>query len=125
MDLGFVAERALEPGVGLLGASIPRERRCPFEAAPLESRAQGFVLQDTQHPGRQCVRIPVRNQETGFAVASEAMQVMGALGYTEESLVEYCLRRTRGWMIAGGSVEILRNRIAEGVFGRTFSQRPS
>jgi hypothetical protein len=27
-------------------------------------------------------------------------------------------------LIAGGSLEILRNRIAEGVFGRSFSQRP-
>jgi hypothetical protein len=26
-------------------------------------------------------------------------------------------------MIAGGSIEILKNRIAEGVFGRAFSQR--
>jgi hypothetical protein len=26
-------------------------------------------------------------------------------------------------MIAGGSIEVLKNRIAEGVFGRTFSQR--
>jgi hypothetical protein len=28
-------------------------------------------------------------------------------------------------MIAGGSIEILKNRIAEGVFERTFSQRPA
>jgi alkylation response protein AidB-like acyl-CoA dehydrogenase len=62
--------------------------------------------------------------QTGFEASSEAMQVMGGLGYSEESLVEYCFRRTRGWMIAGGSIEILKNRIAEGVFGRTFSQRP-
>jgi hypothetical protein len=27
-------------------------------------------------------------------------------------------------MIAGGSIEILKNRIAEGIFERTFSQRP-
>jgi hypothetical protein len=27
-------------------------------------------------------------------------------------------------MIAGGSIEILKNRIAEGVFGRAFAQRP-
>ena len=27
-------------------------------------------------------------------------------------------------MIAGGSIEILKNRIAEGIFGRSFSQRP-
>jgi alkylation response protein AidB-like acyl-CoA dehydrogenase len=60
----------------------------------------------------------------GFEVANEALQAMGALGYSEESLVEYCVRRTRGWMIAGGSLEILRNRIAEEVFGRRFDQRP-
>ena len=62
--------------------------------------------------------------QAGFEVASEAMQVMGGLGYSQESLVEYCMRRCRGWMIAGGSIEILKNRIAEGVFERTFSQRP-
>ena len=60
----------------------------------------------------------------GFEIASEAMQVLGGLGYSQESLVEYCMRRCRGWMIAGGSIEILKNRIAEGVFERTFSQRP-
>jgi alkylation response protein AidB-like acyl-CoA dehydrogenase len=49
---------------------------------------------------------------TGFEVASEA-------------LVEYCMRRCRGWMIAGGSVEILKNRIAEHVFDRRFDQRPA
>ena len=63
--------------------------------------------------------------QAGFEAASEAMQVMGGIGYSEESLVEYCFRRTRGWMIAGGSVEIMKNRIAEGVFGRSFSQRPA
>ena len=62
--------------------------------------------------------------QAGFDVANEALQVMGGLGYSQESLVEYCLRRCRGWMIAGGSIEILKNRIAEGVFERTFSQRP-
>ena len=62
--------------------------------------------------------------QAGWAVANEAMQVMGATGYSQETLVEYCVRRTRGWMIAGGSIEMLKNRIAEGVFERTFSQRP-
>ncbi len=62
------------------------------------------------------------NQD-GFEVANEALQVMGGLGYSQSSLVEYCVRRTRGWMIAGGSIEMLKNRIAEGVFERSFSQR--
>jgi alkylation response protein AidB-like acyl-CoA dehydrogenase len=61
--------------------------------------------------------------QAGFEVASEAVQIMGALGYSRETLVEYCMRRTRGWMIAGGSVEMLKNRIAEHVFERRFDQR--
>ena len=60
---------------------------------------------------------------TGFEVANEALQIMGATGYSQETLVEYCVRRTRGWMIAGGSLEILKNRIAEEVFDRRFNQR--
>jgi alkylation response protein AidB-like acyl-CoA dehydrogenase len=62
--------------------------------------------------------------QAGFEIASEAMQVMGGMGYTQETLVEWCFRKCRGWMIAGGSIEILKNRIAEGVFEQTFSQRP-
>jgi len=61
--------------------------------------------------------------QAGFEVASEAVQIMGAMGFSRETLVEYCMRRTRGWMIAGGSVEILKNRIAEQVFDRRFDQR--
>jgi alkylation response protein AidB-like acyl-CoA dehydrogenase len=60
----------------------------------------------------------------GFEVASEALQIMGGTGYSEGTLVEYCFRRTRGWMIAGGSIEMMKNRIAEGIFERRFSQRP-
>jgi hypothetical protein len=63
--------------------------------------------------------------EAGFEVANAAMQAMGAYGYSTESLVEYCVKRTRGWQIAGGSIEMLKNRIAEHVFDRRFSQRPS
>ena len=61
----------------------------------------------------------------GWEVSNEAMQSMGGYGYSCESLVEYCVKRTRGWMIAGGSIEILKNRIAEDVFERRFDQRPS
>ena len=61
--------------------------------------------------------------QTGFDVASESLQVMGGLGYTEETLVEYCMRRSRGWMIAGGSIEMMKNRLAEMIFERRFSQR--
>jgi alkylation response protein AidB-like acyl-CoA dehydrogenase len=59
----------------------------------------------------------------GWEVANESLQVMGGMGYSKETLVEYCVRRTRGWMIAGGSIEMLKNRIAESVFDRRFDQR--
>jgi len=62
--------------------------------------------------------------QAGFDICSEAMQIMGGMGYTEETLIEWCFRKCRGWMIAGGSIEILKNRIAESVFERQFSQRP-
>lgn len=62
--------------------------------------------------------------KAGFDAANEAVQVMGGTGYCDEHLVEYCFRKTRGWMIAGGSMEMMRNRIAEGIFERRFSQRP-
>ena len=61
--------------------------------------------------------------QAGFAAANEAMQVLGAAGYSQDSMVEYCFRRTRGWQIAGGSLEILKNRLAEIVFDRRFPQR--
>ena len=61
--------------------------------------------------------------ETAFGVASDALQMFGASGYSTEMPLEYILRRTRGWMIAGGSLEMMRNRIAQEVFGRRFSQR--
>jgi len=59
----------------------------------------------------------------GWEVANDALQAMGGMGFSEESIVEYCVRRTRGWMIAGGSIEMLKNRIAESVFDRKFDQR--
>ena len=62
--------------------------------------------------------------QAGFDAANEAVQIMGGTGYSRESLVEYCFRKTRGWQIAGGSLEMMRNRIAEAIFERRFSQRP-
>ena len=84
------------------------------------SRAEGTLpsAQDTSMAKLAC-------NQAGFFAANESMQVMGALGFSEESLAQYCVRRTRAWMIAGGSVEMLKNRIAEGVFERRFSQRPA
>lgn len=62
--------------------------------------------------------------QAGFDVACEAVQIMGGMGYSRETLAEYCMLRTKGWMIAGGSIEMMKNRLAESIFDRRFSQRP-
>jgi alkylation response protein AidB-like acyl-CoA dehydrogenase len=61
--------------------------------------------------------------EAGYRAADSALQVFGGFGFSSEAEVGYLLARTRAWMMAGGSTEMLRNRIAEGLFGRRFSQR--
>lgn len=61
--------------------------------------------------------------QAGFDVSNEAVQIMGGMGYSQETLAEYCMRRTKGWMIAGGTVEMMKNRMAEFIFDRRFSQR--
>lgn len=63
--------------------------------------------------------------EAGFEVANTKLQAMAAYGYSTDGLMEYCVKRTRGWQIAGGSIEMLKNRTAEHVFERRFSQMPS
>ncbi|WP_313807484.1 acyl-CoA dehydrogenase [Sphingobium sp.] len=92
------------------------EMKAKAEAAQL-LLYRAAVGADTGFPSAQDTAIAkLTCNRAGFDMAHDAMQIMGGIGYSEESLVEYCFRRTRGWMIAGGTIEILLNRIAEGVF---------
>lgn len=56
----------------------------------------------------------------GYMASDTALQILGGSGFDSESLVNYHFRRTRGWMIAGGTVEQMLNRIARG-----FVESPS
>lgn len=56
--------------------------------------------------------------EAGFDAAHQALQIFGGYGYTEDSPLNYVFKRTRGWMIAGGSVELQRHRIARELLKR-------
>jgi len=62
--------------------------------------------------------------ETGEYVCREAIQIHGGYGVSKEYPFAYLYGRARAWMIAGGSVEMLRNRIASEILGRSFDQRP-
>ena len=84
------------------------------------ANAEGGIPDPTEASIAKCY-----TNEIALEVANEALQVFGAMGYSDESPMGYLMTRIRGWMIAGGSVEMMRNRIAEGIFERRFSQRPS
>jgi len=62
--------------------------------------------------------------EAGFDATNEAVQIFGGYGYTDDSALNYVFKRTRGWMIAGGSLEVQRNRIARELFKR-YSPDPA
>lgn len=61
--------------------------------------------------------------ETAKAVTDMAMEILGGYGYTTAFPVERMLRDSRGWPLAGGTLQIQKILIAATVFGRTFDQR--
>ena len=85
-------------------------------------RAVANAQDGTPDPAEAAIA-KAHTNEAAFAVANDALQAFGAAGYSTDLPMEYFVRRIRGWMIAGGSVEILRNTIAQDVFGTRFSQR--
>ena len=61
--------------------------------------------------------------ETAKHVTDKAMEILGGVGYSAEYPIERMLRDSRGWPIAGGTLQIQRLTIASAVFGRRFDQR--
>jgi alkylation response protein AidB-like acyl-CoA dehydrogenase len=56
-------------------------------------------------------------------VCGDAMQLMGAYGYSKEFAMERRLRDSWGWGIAGGAIDIQMVNIAGAMLGRRFNQR--
>lgn len=56
-------------------------------------------------------------------VAGDAVQLMGAYGYSKEFPMERRLRDSWGWGIAGGAIDIQKVNIASALLGRRFDQR--
>ena len=56
-------------------------------------------------------------------VTGDAMQLMGAYGYSKEFPMERRLRDSWGWGIAGGAIDIQKVNIASAMLGRRFDQR--
>ncbi|MFN3590626.1 MAG: acyl-CoA dehydrogenase family protein [Thermaurantiacus sp.] len=56
-------------------------------------------------------------------VAGDAVQLMGAYGYSRQFPMERRLRDAWGWGIAGGAIDIQKVNIASAMLGRRFDQR--
>ncbi len=56
--------------------------------------------------------------ETAFDIVNKAMQIHGGYGYSTEFPLERMLRDVRAFQLGGGTNEILRNRIAAGLYRR-------
>lgn len=56
-------------------------------------------------------------------VTGDALQLMGAYGYSREFPMERRLRDAWGWGIAGGAIDIQKTNIASAMVGRRFDQR--
>ena len=56
-------------------------------------------------------------------VTGDAMQLMGAYGYSRDFPMERRLRDAWGWGIAGGAIDIQKTNIAAAMVGRRFDQR--
>ena len=61
--------------------------------------------------------------EMAKEVTDMAMQVFGGYGYSTEYPIERMLRDSRGWALAGGTVQMQRINIASAMLGRRFNQR--
>ena len=61
--------------------------------------------------------------ESAKAVTDMAMEILGGYGYSTEFPIERMLRDSRGWPLAGGTLQIQKIVIAAAVLGRRFNQR--
>ena len=60
--------------------------------------------------------------EAAKAVTDMAMEMLGGYGYSAEFPIERMLRDSRGWAIAGGTLQMQKIIIAATVFQRRFNQ---
>jgi butyryl-CoA dehydrogenase len=63
------------------------------------------------------------SNEMAKEVTDMALQVFGGYGYSKEYPIERMLRDSRGWPVAGGTVQMQRINIASAMLGRRFNQR--
>lgn len=94
------------------------EARTSLEAARLLLYRAATELRDGMPDATLSAMAKFACNKAGYDAANEAAQLFGGYGMSTEYPLAYLLARTRAWMIAGGSLEVMRNRIADGLLGR-------
>jgi hypothetical protein len=87
-----------------------------IEAARLLTLQAARMLDKGLPATKQATMAKIYSTETAFEVSSNALQVLGGIGYTREYPVERMLRDSRLMMIGGGTAEVLRFLIQREVF---------
>lgn len=98
------------------------ESSLQLEAARLMlHRAAGFA-DEGRLTGDEAARAKIHCNRAAMTASDMAVQVMGATGFGDGALAEYCFRKARGHLINGGTIELMLTRVAEAVFERKFPQ---
>ncbi len=79
--------------------------------------AQGLAADDPDAPHHAAIAKAYCG-EAAFEVLDAAMQLHGGYGYSSELPLERMLRDVRAFKIGGGATQIMKNRIAAGLFKR-------
>jgi len=141
------ATMSLAQAAAALGEALSYvQERCQFGRAIIEFQAVQLRLADMKmkvEAARLLIHRAASNANHGhpsildsslakcFAnqisreVTGDAMQLMGAYGYSKAFPVERRLRDAWGWGIAGGAIDIQKVNITSGMVGRRFDQRRS
>ena len=98
------------------------EARMKLEGAQLLLYRAATETRDGAPDGTLSAIAKLACNRAGYEAADEAAQMFGGYGMSTEYPLAYLLARTRAWMIAGGSLEVLRNRIADSMLGRPGSR---
>jgi alkylation response protein AidB-like acyl-CoA dehydrogenase len=99
------------------------EMRLKLEGARLLLYRAAANAGSDSPPATEASLAKIACNRAGFDVTNDALQMFGAYGFDADEGLTYMLMRTRGWMIAGGTIEQMLNRIAESVLGERISQR--
>ena len=99
------------------------EARLQLEAAELMLYRAASRADDGRLTGDEASMAKIHCNRAAMATSDMAVQVMGASGFSDITLAEYCFRKARGHMINGGTIEMMLTRVAEGAFDRKFPQQ--